>query len=49
MGGQPQPVNTDLDNQILFVEFMLVGYKEPTGRAMLQAIKESLEKLKARS
>lgn len=46
MGGQPQAVNTDLDNQIRFVDFMLQGYQEPVGRKMLQAIKESLESLK---
>lgn len=46
MGGQPQAVNTELDNQIRFVEFMLQGYQEPVGRKMLQAIKESLESLK---
>ena len=46
MGGQPQTLNTDLENQIRFIGFMLEGYQEPTGRAMLQAVKESLEKLR---
>ncbi len=36
----------DLESQIRFVEFMLQGYKEPTGQRMLSAIKGSLEKLK---
>lgn len=49
MGGQPQTVNTDLENQIRFIEFMLEGYQEPTGRAMLQAVKESLGKLREMS
>lgn len=49
MGGQPQEVNTDLDNQIRFIEYMLQGYQEPVGRRMLQAIKDSLEKLKENS
>jgi hypothetical protein len=39
-------LNTDLENQIRFIGFMLEGYQEPTGRAMLQAVKESLEKLR---
>jgi hypothetical protein len=46
MGGQPQTLNTDLENQIRFIVFMLEGYQEPTGRGMLQAVKESLEKLR---
>ena len=49
MGGQPQEVNTDLENQIRFLEFMLQGYQEPVGRRMLQAIKESLEGLRENS
>lgn len=43
--GKPE-VTTGLDNQIRFVEFMLEGYREPTGQMMLTAIRESLEKLK---
>jgi hypothetical protein len=39
-------VNTDLESQIRFVEFMLQGYNEATGQKMLNAIKASLEKLK---
>ena len=39
-------MNTDLDNQIRFLDYMLQGYQEPVGRRMLQAIKESLEKLR---
>ncbi len=39
-------MNTDLENQIRFIVFMLEGYQEPTGRGMLQAVKESLEKLR---
>ncbi len=35
-----------MENQIRFVEFMLQGYKEPTGQKMLSAIKGSLEKLR---
>lgn len=46
MGGKAPEVNVDLENQIRFVEFMLQGYKEPTGQQMLSAIKGSLEKLK---
>lgn len=46
MGGKAPEVNADLDNQIRFVEFMLQGYTEPTGQKMLNAIKNSLEKLK---
>jgi len=49
MGGQPQEVNTDLDNQIRFVDYMLQGYQEPVGRKMLQAIRDSLERLKENS
>lgn len=44
--GQNPEVGTDLDNQIRFLEYMLQGYKEPTGQKMLSAIKGSLEKLK---
>ena len=47
VGGQAPEVNLDLDSQIRFVEFMLMGYTEPTGQRMLSAIKASLEKLKA--
>lgn len=46
MGGNPPKVKTDLDSQILFVEYMLENYAEPTGRSMLQAIRESLEKFR---
>lgn len=46
MGGNPPEVNADLENQIRFVEFMLQGYREPTGQKMLNAIKNSLEKLR---
>jgi archaellum component FlaC len=42
-------VNTDLDNQIRFVDYMLQGYQEPVGRKMLQAIRDSLERLKENS
>jgi len=47
VGGQAPEVNLDLDSQIRFVEFMLMGYTKPTGQRMLSAIKASLEKLKA--
>lgn len=46
MGGKAPELKADLDNQIRFVEFMLQGYVEPTGQKMLNAIKNSLEKLK---
>jgi hypothetical protein len=46
VGDQTPEVNVDLESQIRFVEFMLQGYKEPTGQRMLSAIKGSLEKLK---
>jgi len=46
MGDQPQELRKDLDSQILFIEFMLSGYPEHTGREMLGAISESLQKLK---
>lgn len=42
-------MNTDLDNQIRFVDFMLQGYQEPVGRKMLQAIKESLESIREKN
>ena len=46
MRGKTPELKADLDNQIRFVEFMLQGYVEPTGQKMLNAIKNSLEKLK---
>lgn len=45
MGPKPQ-VSTDLESQIAFVDFMMEGYLEPTGRSMLQAIRDSLNELK---
>lgn len=40
--GYPQKIDTSLDNQIRFVEFMM----ENNSHAIIQAIKSSLEELK---
>lgn len=40
-------VDTGIVNQILFVDYMLSGYSEPTGQRMLRAVRESLERLAA--
>jgi hypothetical protein len=46
MGDKSPELSADLDSQILFVEFMLQGYREETGQRMLNAIRNSLERLR---